>query len=216
MSLTAKIFLPAAFLALLLATPPKAEQIAFDGDWKKQGFSLFSANRYGLKGSVLEITSNGTVSLLWRAVFPKFAAARKASWQWAVQAGVEPTDLTVKGGDDRNAALYFVFTDKQLNPNRLPSVGRLLRDPETRALVYVWGGNHPVGSVLNSPYAPGLRTVVLRETGTGEFTETVDLARDYSRAFGGEPGQLVGIAVSADSDDTDGAIKARIGNLEVF
>ena len=193
-----------------------AEPVAFDKSWKKQGFSLFSKNRYTLNGRTLDISSNGTVSLLWRAVFPQLSDARRASWQWAVSIGVVATDLTVKGGDDRNAAIYFVFTDDELDPDRLPSARRLLTDPDTKALIYVWGGKHAVGSILSSPYSPGLRTVVLRQSGTGSFNESVDLARDYDRAFGGPPGQLVGIAVSADSDDTDGQISARISNLQVF
>ncbi|MBT8410612.1 MAG: DUF3047 domain-containing protein, partial [Octadecabacter sp.] len=34
-------------------------------------------------------------------------------------------------------------------------------------------------------------------------------------AFGGAPGALVGIAVSADSDDTNSAIRASVSNLAV-
>jgi hypothetical protein len=43
----------------------------------------------------------------------------------------------------------------------------------------------------------------------------VDLARDYGRAFGGRPEALVGLAVSADSDDTASAVEATVSGLAV-
>ena len=51
--------------------------------------------------------------------------------------------------------------------------------------------------------------------GTGRFAERVDLVRDFQRAFGEAPGVLVGLAVTADSDDTDGEIRARISDLRI-
>ncbi|MDZ4134847.1 MAG: DUF3047 domain-containing protein [Paracoccaceae bacterium] len=41
----------------------------------------------------------------------------------------------------------------------------------------------------------------------------MDLAADYRRIFGGAAGALVGLAVSADSDDTRTAIRASISGL---
>jgi len=43
----------------------------------------------------------------------------------------------------------------------------------------------------------------------------VDLARDHRRAFGSAPARLVGLAVSADSDDTDSRVVARIAGLVI-
>ena len=96
------------------------------------------------------------------------------------------------------------------------SVTRLLRQDDARVLVYVWGGAHRRGAVLPSPYlgARG-KTVVLRGSGTGQHGERIDLAGDYARAFGGAKGALVGLAVSADSDDTDSRIRGRISGLRL-
>jgi hypothetical protein len=133
-----------------------------------------------------------------------------------VSLSVPATDLTRKGGDDRNAALYFVFlpqAEAQANAGS-SNIRRLLANEQARVLVYVWGGAHTRGDVLSSPYlgARG-KTVVLRPSGTGQFNETVDLARDFSRAFGGPPGALVGVAVSADSDDTNTMLAGQISSL---
>ena len=96
------------------------------------------------------------------------------------------------------------------------NIRQLNGNPNVRILQYVWGGNHSRGALQNSPYAPGQgANVILRSAGTGSHSESVNLASDFSRAFGGAPGALVGIAVSADSDDTGSSIRASVSNLAI-
>lgn len=198
-------------LSLTLAAPAVAQSLSFDGSWKEQGFLRFSSNDYRQNGGSLQVVSDGTVSLLWKAAPEAQRGARSASWTWAVAESVPATDLRRKGGDDRNLAVYFAFTDAATaataNPNRATS---LLRNPNTRVLVYVWGDDDGRGTIQNSPYLPGLKTVILRQAGTGQHSENVDLAADYARAFGGAPEVLMGVGISADSDDTDTKIRASI------
>jgi hypothetical protein len=209
----------AAMLLLGLAASQSAQAggIRFDGNWKEQGFLRFWSNDYDLTGSGVRVTSDGTVSLLYRRAPRALRAAKTASWSWSVSQSVVATDLTVKGGDDRNLALYFVFVDKGMADKLAnASARKLLTSPDTRALVYVWGGDYPRGKILFSPYGPNsLKTVIRRSAGTGSFSENVDLARDFRRAFGQDPGALVGIGITADSDDTDGKISAVISDLVV-
>ncbi|WP_315899493.1 MULTISPECIES: DUF3047 domain-containing protein [Roseovarius] len=161
--------------------------------------------------------SDGAVSLLYRELPQSAWQASGASWSWQVSQSVPPTDLARKGGDDRNLALYFVFLpEAEAERVQGSRVSRLLSNDAVRVLVYVWGGAHARCAVLNSPYlgARG-KTVVLCGAGTGEARESVDLASDYARAFGGKPTSLVGLAVSRDSDDTDSMIQARISGLHM-
>lgn len=208
--------LAAASLIVAMVGPASGEPISFDGSWKEQGFLRLWSNQYSFQGQHLEVTSDDTVSLIWRAVEPSLGEASKARWVWKVRNGVVATDLTQKGGDDRNLAIYFIFVDAETaNGLTQKSARRLLRNPNTRALVYVWGGQHSPGSFLPSPYHPRLVTRVLRASGSGEYHEDVDLEADFRTAFGEEKNTLVGIGVSADSDDTDGLIQASIENLEL-
>ncbi|KMK66239.1 DUF3047 domain-containing protein [Puniceibacterium sp. IMCC21224] len=203
--------------ALTTALPAEAASVGFDGDWKQQKFSLFSQNRYGFRGNTLTVASDGAVSLAYKALPEALWPAKSARWSWSVTEGVPPTDLRKKGGDDRNLALYFVFLPAdQAQAFKGASVRKLMGADAARVLVYVWGGAAQRGAVLDSPYlgARG-KTVVLRTAGTGHSAESVDLARDYGRAFGGVPGALVGLAVSGDSDDTDSTIRASVSGLQV-
>ena len=125
--------------------------------------------------------------------------------------GWRSTDLRRKGGDDRNLAVYFAWTDAETAARADPSnAARLLRGANTRVLVYVWGDDDARGTIQASPYLEGLCTVILRPAGTGQHVERVDLAGDFRRAFGTAPGVMVGIGISADSDDTGGRIRASI------
>jgi hypothetical protein len=200
----------------LFAGPVWANSISFDG-WNHQRFSLFSRNDYAQRGQALDVTSDGSVSLLYRALPQGIWGASRANWSCQVSQSVPATDLRKKGGDDRNLAMYFVFLP-EAEAKRLQgtSVTRLLNHDAVRVLVYVWGGDHPRGSVLSSPYlgARG-KTVVLRGAGTGQAREAVNLDRDYAQAFGGNAPALVGLAVSGDSDDTDSRIMARLSGLTI-
>ncbi|PPB80922.1 Protein of unknown function (DUF3047) [Albidovulum inexpectatum] len=213
-----RMTLLAACAACVTAGHAGAAPVSFDAGWKEQKFRLFSSNTYKARGARLDVISDGTVSMLWRPVDRADWSARRASWRWNVTRSVPATDLTRKGGDDRNLALYFVFLP-QAEAERLAgsgSIRSLLQNPEARVLVYVWGGAHRRGQILPSPYLDRRgKTVILRSSGTGSHAESVDLAADHARAFGTPPGALVGLAVSADSDDTASAIRATIEQLEL-
>ena len=206
----------AIFAWVLMSGMALASDVPFDRSWKEQGFLRFFTNDYSFRGRQLDVVSDGTVSLIWRPVEGDLQKATRATWQWRVTEGVGATDLTKKGGDDRNLAIYFVFVDEATAAGLTRNSARsLLRNENTRALIYVWGGAHAKNAILPSPYHPGLRTKVLRGPETGSFGENVDLAADYQRAFGSAPGVLVGLGVSADSDDTDGVIRGSIADLQL-
>ena len=205
---------PLAVLAALAAGTAHAGPVSFASGWAEQKLSLFSNNRYSF-GNQLSMTSDGGVSIAYTRIPQADWQATRASWAWTVEQSVPATNLKQKGGDDRNLSLYFVFLpDTVAAASEGAGIRSLLGNDDVRVLLYTWGGDHARGEQFPSPYLNGLgMNIALRPAGTGSFSENVDLAGDYARAFGGEPGALVGIAVSGDSDDTDSMIRAAIGNL---
>ena len=194
----------------------EAEQVTFSDNWTEQAFSLFSSNEFVLNADTLGISSEGTVSVLWKKLPPSMWEANQANWDWAVEASVPATDLTVKGGDDRNLSLYFVFLPQEYLPEMRDKLTDLLNNENVRVLMYVWGGDHDRGEVLPSPYLEDFgKSIILKSAGTGMASEQVNLENDFRRAFGHNPEKLVGIAISADSDDTRSTIISSISNLEV-
>lgn len=206
----ASLILPLA----LAAAPVLAGPVSFASGWNEQRLQLFNSNDYSF-GASLGIRSDGAVSLAWTRVARGDWGSRAASWDWQVDQSVPATDLARKGGDDRNISLYFVFLPEgEAAALEGADIRQLMGNGSVRILQYVWGGNYQRGAIVPSPYAPGQgATVALRPAGTGSFAESVDLAADFQRAFGAAPGALVGLAVSADSDDTSTTIAGSLGNL---
>ncbi|SLN39410.1 DUF3047 domain-containing protein [Pseudooctadecabacter jejudonensis] len=205
--------LPLAVVASTAVSGP----ISFGGNWSEQRLQIFNSNDYSFNGNSMSIASDGAVSLAWTRTSRSDWGATAASWSWGVSQSVPATDLRRKGGDDRNISVYFVFLPEADAANMEgANIRQLNGNPNVRILQYVWGGNHSRGSIQQSPYAPGQgANVILRSAGTGNHSESVNLASDFASAFGGQPGALVGIAVSADSDDTGSSIRAQVSNLAV-
>ena len=205
-------------LGLMTSQPSRAlaEDILFEG-WTHQRFGVFGGNSWHQSGRTLSVESDRDVSLLWRPLPEKLWQARTASWTWNVSISVPPTDLSRKGGDDRNLSLYFIFAPRDLatKAHQL-GIRNLLGNADIRVLMYVWGGSHDRNAIVASPYlgARG-KTIVLRPAGTGQRAETVDLRSDLGRIYGSQDLMLIGLAVSADSDDTETRIEASISNLRL-
>ena len=211
-----RLFSATLLAASLTAASLSAGPVSFSSGWSEQRLSLFSSNDYRF-GNQLSMTSDGSVSIAWTRLPRSEWGATGASWTWNVQQSVPATSLAQKGGDDRNLALYFVFLPEDVAAGMEGAgIRQLLGNPDVKTLIYTWGGNHGRGQMIQSPYLPGQgMTVALRPAGTGSHSESVNLARDYANAFGGQPGALVGLAVSGDSDDTSSVIQAAITGLSL-
>ena len=193
-----------------------AKPINFSDGWSEQRFSVFSSNEFEPSGETLHIRSNGTASMFWSRLPSALSDSTQAQWDWEVTASVPPTDLTLKGGDDRNLSVYFVFMPEGSLPKANAKLTAFLGNTRARVLMYAWGGKHMRGEILPTPYLNELgRTLILRPAGTGQASERVNLKTDFQRAFGTEPTRLIGIAISADSDDTDTKIRARVSNMRI-
>lgn len=210
-----RILLSAALA--LATTTAHAGPVSFSTGWAEQKLSLFSSNDYSF-GNSLTMTSNGSVSIAWTRVAQSNWGANSASWNWSVSQSVPATDLSRKGGDDRNISVYFVFVPASVAPSLAGAgIRSLLGRSDVRVVQYAWGGNNAVGAVLKSPYGKSGTgvTIPLRTAGTGSASESVNLSADFARAFGGEKGALIGLAVSGDSDDTNSVIQAAVSNLNL-
>jgi hypothetical protein len=116
-------------------------------------------------------------------------------WRWRAKQLPTGADERNKMTNDSAAAVYLVF-DSTVMP---------------RAIKYVWSSSLPVGTRMKSPVYWRSYTVVLQsgDTHIGEWQqEVVNFYQDYKDFFGGEPGQVVGIAVLTDSDATKSIAEA--------
>lgn len=213
--------IPAAlFLASAAGGVAKGAELPFGPDLAASGWTVVEyplirpATFSGRDATTLDVITDTSAGLLWRAIDPALHAARNASWRWRADEGVKPTDLTRRGGDDRILGVYFIF-GQQRDIGTTPI--RMLSSSSVTALTYVFGSDQPRGTIVASPHMGERgKFVVLRNSNAAKGTwhsETVDLAADYARAFDQRVPILIGVAVSSDSDDTRARNRATLSNL---
>lgn len=207
------------------ADPPPA----IDEALREAGWTLFSDDRWApatfrlRSDGAIEARSDNSTSLIWKKVDQGDARKTRLAWDWRVDEIMPPTDITVKGGDDRPLALHVWFMKPR---DQLNFLERLRSDlielwvglpVHGRLLTYVWGGRGTVGDALPNPHVgDGSWMIVLRngDARTGVwFSESRDLVADYRAAFGEDPPDRGIIALAADSEDTQTRSRAAVRAL---
>jgi hypothetical protein len=209
------------------AAPAAAQPIDFGPDlaakgWKTLNFRALPPALFVAQGSSrLDIAADSAASVIWLGLDEASWARQAASWRWRVEVGPPAANLAAKGQDDRAIALYFVFArDEAAARSALgaQSLTSAIWWSSGAAIVYVWGGAGARDAVVPSPHMGANGKLILRQPAGADGrwrAETAQIRADFQRAFGREPGPLVGIAVSSDSDDTRTRTRASIEGLRL-
>jgi len=84
------------------------------------------------------------------------------------------------------------------------------------SLIYVWLNGVPAGTVVPSPYTERVRLIAM-DASEDRFDRWVDVQRnvreDYRRAFGEEPGDIVGVGIFTDVDSNGAPGRAYYGDI---
>jgi len=213
-----RLTLLSAFLVAVASQSGSARPILFTDKWKTLDFWNIPASKYKMKGRSVDIVANKSSSVVYKSLKESDWKSTSASWKWSTSKSVPPSDLSKKGKDDRNIALYFIFLDEKTarRIGRTASITKLLRTKNARILTYVFGGNKPRNTFQKNPYLGARGKIIIkRGAAPGSFSEKVDLAADYRRAFRTAPGALVGVALAADSDNSKSVVRANVRGLVV-
>lgn len=134
------------------------------------------------------------------------------------------TDADVRQSDTEDAVvrvlLAFDGDHAKLSPrNRMMfdlMHGLTGETPPYATLMYVWDTQSEVDSVVVNKRTDRIRKIVL-ESGprhVGQWREyRRDIRADYRRAFGEDPGPLIGVAVMTDADNTQARAEAWYGEI---
>jgi Protein of unknown function (DUF3047) len=84
------------------------------------------------------------------------------------------------------------------------------------SLIYVWLNGVPAGTVVPSPYTERVRLIAM-DANEGNLDRWVEMQRnvreDYRRAFGEEPGDIVGVGIFTDVDGNGAPGRAYYGDI---
>ena len=189
---------------------------AVPAPWKIERLSdKFPPTRYAVRrwdGVVgIEAHARKSMALFGRNVTVDLKKTPILCWQWRIDAPVASADMSTKAGDDYAARVYLTFT---LPPDELSfgtraklALARSIYGDQVpdAALNYVWDNKHPVGTLQDNAYTDRTRMLVRRtgsEQAGGWVQERRDVGKDLQRAFPGSKGQLTGLAIASDTDNT--------------
>jgi hypothetical protein len=162
---------------------------------------------------------------LWRQrLDPPLKQPGEVSFSWWAQTLLEQASVADVDREDATARVVFGFGGDHA---RLPARTRMSFDlaealtgerPPFATLMYVWDATAPVGSVVVNPRSDRIRKIVVDSGPEGLRRwrdHRRDLAADFRRAFGEEPGPLQSVALMTDSDNTRGEARTWYGEVQL-
>lgn len=145
-------------------------------------------------------------------------------WRWRVVDLIAAADNQDRYSEDAPARLMLFFDgDRRTLPMKeqmLMETAHLLTGQELpfATLMYVWENRFAPDTLLRSAFTEQVRMIVV---GTGRDRIGTwkrfqrNYVADYRRAFGAEPGRLVGIGIMTDTDNTGESVEAFYGDIEL-
>jgi hypothetical protein len=168
--------------------------------------------------------ANRSASLYRYTLEPDHSKASKLRFSWKAQQLIEQADMAVRETEDSVVRVILSFEgdrSKFSARNRMLSELSLALTGEElpyATLMYVWCNKRNLGEVIINPRTDRIRKIVI-ESGRANLGQWLDYERDiradYLRAFGEEPGALMGIALMTDTDNTQSQAAAWYGPITV-
>jgi hypothetical protein len=175
-------------------------------------------------GRAVKIVADASYGNLVRPLAPGSAPAF-ISWRWRIERPLARANLREKSGDDAAAKVCVSFDE----PIDKLSLGERIalryfraqsKEPVPAATIcYVWDSHLAAGTALDNAFTRRMRYLVL-ESGNQRpdrwAAERRDLGADFKRLFGAESATVpvvVGVAIGADADNTQGHSIAYVADL---
>ena len=135
----------------------------------------------------------------------------RVEWRWKISRLIDAADNSQAKTEDSPVRLVFEFDgDKKklsFGERAQFSLAESLtgRESPYATLMYLWTNKAPVNTVIPNPRTNRVQMVVA-SSGPGGVGAWQSLSRnlreDYKRAFGEDPGRLIGYGVLSDTDNT--------------
>jgi hypothetical protein len=196
--------------------------------WHHLTFPGKTATRFGYARKdgrdAVAVKATSSVSMMRKQVRIEPADLGKVRFSWQVPELIAGADMLLRDADDSPVRIVLAFEGDRARfsarDSLLSELSRTLSGEEMpyATLMYVWCNKREPGTVLKSPRTDRIRTIVVESGGAklGRWLDYErDIAADYRRAFGEEPGALVGIGMMTDSDNTRSTVTAWYGPLRL-
>lgn len=217
----------AAALLAACASPPIAPPPAADG-WQPLALPGKKPTRYQWTEKdgrlALEASSERSASIWRKRMEPSPGSIGEVRFSWWAQGLIPNASVADVDREDAVARVIFGFGgDIDSLPMRTRMKFELAQAltgevPPYATLMYVWDSKLPVGTVVVNPRSDRIRKIVI-DSGSAELRRwrdhKRDLAADFRRAFGEEPGPLLSMAIMTDSDNSRASARTWYGPVSV-
>lgn len=174
--------------------------------------------------TVLRGSADRAASLYVASLKPPQAIPATLSWRWKTDALVPGADNRKKELEDAPLRVLIAFDgDRSKLPeveqkrfNRAKSLSG--REPPYAVLMYIWSEQVAVGTVIPSAHTSQVKMLVVASgnNGLGQWQSLRrNVAEDYRRAYGADPGRLLGVAVMTDTDNTGTTATGLYANIQI-
>lgn len=173
--------------------------------------------------TVLHADASSSASGLAIPLKPRDVNGLMISWSWKALNQITIADISHGSNDDAPLRLMLAFdgdkTKLSFKDQMALDMAQLIsgHDMPYATLMYVWGGNK-LDSVIPNAHSSRVRMIVVDsdQSPVGEWRKhSRNIGDDYKKAFGENPGKLIGIGVMTDSDNTKSNVKAIYGDIEL-
>jgi len=202
-----------------VATACEARSFGFDqkeAGWKHQPMSKLKRDTvYKLAQdagrSVLRAEANGSASFYVAGVKPAANVPPFVTWRWKTDALVPDADNRDKKREDAPLRVLVAFDGDQSTlpedeQKRFRNAKKISgHDLPYAVLMYIWSDKVAVETVIPSAHTSQVKMLAVAsgKDGLGSWQSVRrNVAEDYRRAYGTEPGRVLGVAVMTDTDNT--------------
>lgn len=174
---------------------------------------------------VVRAEADASASMLRRILQVDPARLGRVEFSWRIDDVIADADLAVAERSDSPVRVVFAFDGDR---SRLSLRNRALFDlaetlsgepPPFATLMYVWDNHAVPESLLHGHRTDRVRKIVV-ESGRARCAQWLhyrrDLVADYRRAFGEDPGRLIGVALMTDADNTGSRAAGRYGEVRLY
>ena len=201
------------------------------------GTSIEPWRYYEVEGSVhplefesldgaLNLRSDSSAGLLWRAVRFDPIAEPLLQWRWRVTATFDRSSPFSPEFDNFPARLLVGFDSGWKNAGPAAVTWRKKVEaytgvtPPARAICYTFGGTLESNEAVDAAFGEG-RIVVInlrtqRDAPGKWFTEVRDIASDYRSVYGEEPPEVMALALGCDSHRMKQKVSADFDDITVY
>ncbi len=175
--------------------------------------------------TVLAANSQTSASGLAVKLRPRSAQNLWLQWEWKAIGALPQADNADSQRDDAPLRLLVAFDGNKsklsLKEKLTFEMANLISGQEMpyATVMYIWSSKNAVNTVLNNAHTSRLKMIVVDSgwDNLGEWRKHErDLAADYKLAYGETPGNVIGIALLTDTDNTKSEVRALYGDIELL